>query len=127
MRTFGISKRFSPKSSAQSNRGFVLSGRFRRFGQQSIFFKYRITHQSNFYSNQLNMYHFKTLQNSCRSYNSSSDTSESAEDFWYSVTRPSKKFCSFLTSIISASQGNGFSKPGLSISKPTPLRRRSAM
>ena len=59
MRTFGISKRFSPKSSAQSNRGLFSRGRFRRFGQQSIFFKYRITHQSNFYSNQLNMYHFK--------------------------------------------------------------------
>ena len=47
-----------------------------------------------------------------RVYNSSSETSLRAEDFWYSVTRPSKKFCSFLTSIISASHGNGFSKPG---------------
>ena len=54
----------------------------------------------------------KPGQPKSRVYNSSSETSLRAEDFWYSVTRPSKKFCSFLTSIISASHGNGFSKPG---------------
>src|SRR5206468_644986 len=36
---------------------------------------------------------------------SSSWTTLSEDAFWYSVTRPSKKFCSFLISIISASHG----------------------
>jgi hypothetical protein len=48
--------------------------------------------------------------------------------FWYSVTRPSKKFCSFLMSIISASQGSGFDGPGDQRIEAAALRRRrSAM
>lgn len=58
---------------------------------------------------------------------SSSSPTSRAEAFWYSVTRPSKKFCSFLMSIISASHGKGFWIPGWSGLSPQPSRRRSAM
>lgn len=58
---------------------------------------------------------------------SSSSTEPRELDFWYSVTRPSKKFCSFLMSIISASQGSGFCTPGQIGVRPTLSSRRSAM
>ena len=58
---------------------------------------------------------------------SSSATRARAEAFWYSVTRPSKKFCSLRMSISSASHGSGFSMRPTSGSSPTPSRRRSAM
>ena len=58
---------------------------------------------------------------------SSSATRARAEAFWYSVTRPSKKFCSLRMSISSASHGSGFSIRPTSGSSPTPSRRRSAM
>ncbi len=63
-------------------------------------------------------------------YSSSSATAASADVFEYSVTRPSKKFCSLRTSISSASHGSGFSggrELFISGSSPTPSRRRSAM
>ena len=58
---------------------------------------------------------------------SSSLTTLREEAFWYSVTRPSKKFCSFLMSIISASHGRGFLTPGESGERPQLSSRRSAM
>src|SRR5690606_13901197 len=60
-------------------------------------------------------------------YSSSSLAISRADAFWYSVTRPSKKFCSFLMSIISASHGSGFLMPPFNGLSPQPSSRRSAM
>ena len=51
----------------------------------------------------------------------------SAPPVWYSVTRRSKKFCSFFRSSISLIHGNGFSAPGNSGSRPICCARRLAM
>src|SRR5688500_15923972 len=52
---------------------------------------------------------------------------ESAPPVWYSITRVSKKLRSFLRSIISLIQGNGFSSFGKSASRPICVARRFAM
>ena len=58
---------------------------------------------------------------------SSSETPVRSSARRYSVTRPSKKFVSFLISIISESQGSGFEIGGFSGSRPTPSSLRSPM
>src|SRR5690349_21657429 len=51
----------------------------------------------------------------------------SAPPVWYSVTRVSKKFFSFLRSMTSLIHGNGFSAPGYSCLMPICAQRRLAM
>ena len=52
---------------------------------------------------------------------------ERAPPDWYSITRVSKKFRSFLRSIISLIHGNGFSSLGKRVSSPICVARRFAM
>src|SRR5204863_8274559 len=51
----------------------------------------------------------------------------SAPPVWYSITRVSKKFLSFLRSVISLIQGNGLLAPGYIASTPICWQRRLAM
>jgi len=57
----------------------------------------------------------------------SHQSQDKAPPDWYSITRVSKKLRSFLRSIISLIQGNGFSSLGNRASKPICVARRLAM
>jgi hypothetical protein len=69
----------------------------------------------------------RSIQVNARTVPCRAQSQESAPPVWYSMTRVSKKFRSFLRSIISLIHGNGFVAPGNSASSPICWQRRFAI